>query len=101
NPPNSDAVGIAERETINSYTRVYPNPTQENVIIQFASMGGESTIEVINSLGQTLQVLHLPAQPNSLLENVPLNLPSTKGIYLIKIKTGANQVTVERKVVVE
>jgi len=99
--PNQDAVSIAEKETISSYTRIYPNPTLGNVIVQFPSLGGESNIEVINSLGQTLQVLNLPAQPNSILEHVPLKLPSTKGIYLIRIKTGVNQGTVERKVVVE
>lgn len=71
---------------------VYPNPTIENINIQFpAAFSG--TVSIYNMLGKRL--LHKIIQNDTIYE---LKLPETTGIYLLKL-TGKNHDTITYKII--
>jgi PKD repeat protein len=81
------SVGL-DQSNSNSVYRIYPNPTQGNLMIAFGnSFTGK--VSVYNSLGQLLLNKNVNA-----LETMPLNLTEyAKGIYLVKISTVDNDGT--------
>ena len=70
------STGINETELENS-VRVYPNPTSESVFLQF-DKPGKRTIQVRNSMGQTLEVFQVNTS------QFELNLTAA-GVYLLSI----------------
>ena len=71
---------------------IYPNPVNNFATLSFNVEGMERTyVELVNTIGQTLQTIDLGVVTGSqLVELNALDLPS--GIYLVNIKSGANNV---------
>jgi hypothetical protein len=75
--------GVAENNYINNTTKIYPNPSSNQLIIENSS-AGPKTYTLINSTGQTLEILKLYPW-----ENYKLNTESFKpGLYIIRTESG-------------
>jgi hypothetical protein len=94
---NSVLVGIEEIE-LEKYLTVFPNPVKDDVNVKLYNATNEnSTLELINSAGQSVQFYDL-GNNVEISKNISMsNLES--GLYLIKAKLG-NRVSI-RKIVKE
>ncbi len=65
--------------------KVYPNPTLKDIEVDFIDNFEQVDVEIFNELSQQVSSLHFQNQ-----SNICLPLPNQKGVYLLKIKNGAN-----------
>jgi len=76
----SSGVGIADNQS-NNELKLYPNPTNDFVVLQFNQANVEAKIEVLNTLGQIVGT----SQINK--TQTIITLPEEKGVYFIKATT--------------
>lgn len=76
----TSGVGIADNQTDNGL-KLYPNPTNDFVVLQFNQVNVDAKIEVLNTLGQIVYA----SQINK--TQTIINLPEEKGVYFIKVNT--------------
>lgn len=77
---NSMGVSIADDQK-NIGMKIYPNPTNDQVVLQFDQANTDAKIEVLNTLGQIVYT----SQINSM--QTTITLPREKGVYFIKVNT--------------
>jgi len=66
--------------------RCYPNPVEEELLIEIKGLPAEVTIRLVNTLGDELMCLTTRITGNTFIERIPTqNLPS--GIYIIQFLT--------------
>ena len=71
--------------------RIYPNPADEVVHIQFGDQTGFNRVEILNSIGKTVKILdNLSATDTQVAINVS-NLPA--GVYFLRLLGDKNQQT--------
>lgn len=95
-PSTGGTIGIAEINIV-ADVNVYPNPTTGPVNLQFVSTGKMADIEVMNVLGAVVEKQELQTIAGE--NNFILNMPKTKGIYMVRIVTENSRMV--KKVVVE
>lgn len=76
---------LSKDEFSSNNIKVYPNPTLNDIEIDFIDNLEQVDVEIFNELSQQVSSLHFQNQ-----SNICLPLPNQKGVYLLKIKNGAN-----------
>ena len=95
------AVGVVEQDNAIGTFDVYPNPAQDNTMIEFSLDKRENvTVEVMDMSGKVVQQVYT-GELNNGMHNFPVNTAElSSGIYLVRLMTGeGNYLT--RKLVVE
>jgi hypothetical protein len=66
--------------------KIYPNPVIDNLIFEYATLAEEAiSLEVVNTLGQAVRAIELPAAEFLREEEIPVkNWPA--GVYFIRLK---------------
>lgn len=85
-------VGISQQnpKAYSDNIRVYPNPSEMHLTVNFDAQAGISKITIINSLGQTIREEEIePKNDSFTLETSGL----ANGIYQLQFKTGAGTIT--------
>lgn len=77
----NSGVGIADNKTDNGL-KLYPNPTNDFVVLQFNQANLQATVDVLNTLGQTVESLQINKTQTT------ITLPEEKGVYFIKVNSG-------------
>lgn len=85
-------VGIEQNELqwYSANIKIFPNPTDGDMTVNFGQQASISKISIINSLGQTIH------EDNNHVQKTELSVSTmglNKGIYLIQFKTSAGTVT--------
>ncbi len=81
--------GLATNETILNSIKVYPNPTEDILFVEYTGYD-KSTIEIINIAGQILWLDDIVTSPKEIDVS-----KFSAGIYLLKIKTQDGDVSVK------
>ena len=81
--------GLAINETILNSIKVYPNPTEDILFVEYTGYD-KSTIEIINIAGQILWLDDIVTSPKEIDVS-----KFSAGIYLLKIKTQDGDVSVK------
>lgn len=76
----------SEENSFSSSIKNYPNPTSENLTIDFGNKLDKVILVVRNSIGQKVQSFKYEST-----QYVNLKLPETKGLYLIEILSESNR----------
>ncbi|HWB61876.1 MAG TPA: C10 family peptidase, partial [Chitinophagales bacterium] len=85
------AVATAINQTGNTVnTSVYPNPAKNNVTVNLGKINGQTSISLINSLGQTIKTMNI----SDVQTNIDLSQVAD-GIYFIQVKQGQNTSTTQ------
>lgn len=88
----TDILSVDESEIVSAF-RMYPNPANNNVNIQFTPVeAGYSTIEVVNTLGQVVYTEDLGNIGTQYTYNMNVN-NFENGLYVVKLKIGDNVIT--------
>ncbi|WP_353777649.1 T9SS type A sorting domain-containing protein [Winogradskyella sp. 3972H.M.0a.05] len=90
-----DSLGVND-VALNDAVKIYPNPTSDELYIEFSEQQNMQSIIVYNSLGQQVLYNTLNAYQNTHSISVR-NFPS--GLYYIHLKDDKNQVLVKKVVV--
>ncbi len=86
----TNATGIKSVIEKSKALKLYPNPTQDKIYLETLNNKSIETVSVLSLKGQTLAVVPIHASRGS------INLSSlTKGMYLLKIKSG-DQIVIQR-----
>lgn len=80
--------GINETNLLSNRISVYPNPFNTEVLVK-NSATSEASIHIIDALGKVIYTTVIKSDASSLINTEGLN----KGIYFIKIKSGAESTT--------
>ncbi|MBC7642036.1 MAG: family 16 glycosylhydrolase [Flavobacterium sp.] len=76
---------VIENQMKSSVFQIYPNPTNDKIIIQFTDKQQNAKLKISSVLGQELKYLEFNQQKN------PIDISDfLKGIYLFEIQTGNN-----------
>jgi hypothetical protein len=70
--------------------RVYPNPTRGAFVVELpiGAANREARLELINMMGQTLQVQELRLSEGTLQESIQVVSWLAPGLYMVKVKVG-------------
>jgi len=83
-------IGIKENETQLLNVSVYPNPASNLLFIEFKERQGNTTIEIFDVAGKIVKAgAFLNSQKYTGIPVADL----AKGLYLVRIRTGAGSVT--------
>ncbi|MEQ3656672.1 MAG: T9SS type A sorting domain-containing protein [Dokdonia sp.] len=92
--PSCNSLSISTVEMA-SFFQIYPNPTSNQLRIDFDHASSPNSLRILNRLGQIKKELHLTA-PDSLI----LNLSDlSSGIYFIEVKNKANGSQVKKLII--
>lgn len=89
--------GISTQEFTNQIAvNIYPNPTSEVIHIAFSDVNSQSTVQIINTIGQIITSQTIPAgqQQTQMALNGLAN-----GIYMVKIINAEGQTTTKKIIV--
>ena len=93
----ASGVGIHELEMLNDKLKIYPNPANEVINIEFLVFNNEAyKIEVINALGQIIKEEEITFKNNVASINTK-ELPN--GVYYLKLKA-ENSLTISKRFVI-
>ena len=91
------SVGVEENE-VTSTLNVFPNPSNGNVTIDYAStQQSDLTISVVNTLGATVYSSTIAGTNGTLNQNIDLS-HLTKGIYMVNVAS-ENSVTTKKLII--
>lgn len=89
-----DSWGVEEEA--NTAFRLFPNPVQENLNVEFASAEAVQALRIYNALGNLVNEVEV----NSFSKNITVDMSSlSSGIYFVKGVTTEGTETTEQKVV--
>lgn len=90
-----NVLGNNERATINASLSLFPNPlTQDVVTIEMRGLRNQSSVktEILNSLGQRVQLLLIPVLQNNISHEVNL-AQLAQGVYTVRLYTSTGIIT--------
>jgi len=99
-PGTCYSVGLdGEGKTLESSLSVYPNPASSNISMNyFLSAKSRVTIQLVNSLGETIRTIDLgEQQPGSYQKSIDGMDKISNGVYLLKLST--NQTIISKSIV--
>lgn len=88
------ALGVNEHNANVSAMNVYPNPSDENVNLNFdLSTAGNVSIEIVNSVGEQVSVLNLGELTTGNYARALNTDALASGTYFVRLKTGESVLT--------
>jgi lysyl endopeptidase len=91
----TNALSIGENEGLNNLVNIYPNPSNEEVNIEFKKMMGDENIRVVDLAGRIVFQKQLNYENKVVLST----LNWSNGVYLIEVQSGIN--TSMKKLIVQ
>ena len=73
---------------LKSKMKVYPNPTKDNISIDFDTIYEKIDISVTNAIGQEIQFSTFES-----MNTISIEMPKSEGLYFVTIKTNEGKVT--------
>jgi len=83
-------IGIKEENDLNGELNIYPNPSTNQIVLEFSTSTENASIEIINVLGQVVECVIQQRNHNNIIFNIE-KLP--KGAYFVQFHDDHNSIT--------